>query len=189
MKNGISNGMYSQSDVDKLLVAQEQRILDSIVPFGGFQVKITRADGSVEGPYFRKNVVLKEGLNRIANRAVLGTSSVFFVIGVGTATATHTLASDQPNWGEVSRKTSSVTGANAQSREWIFMVATWAGFADTVTSVALDTAFVSDFPNSHATTGIYLGAAPGLGVVLANSDFLSLTYRARVGSHDIDHTT
>lgn len=187
MKSGISN-LYTQDELDRRLVEQEHRILDSIVPFGGFHIEITRADGSVE-KYFRKNVVLKEGLNRIANRAVLGTSSVYFIIGIGTATATHTLASDQPNWGEVSRKTSNVTGGSAQSREWIFFTQTWGGFADSVTSVPIDTAFVSDFPNSHATTGTYLGAAPGLGVTLGNSDFLALTYRARIGSHDIDHTT
>lgn len=188
MKSGISN-MYSQDEVDKLLLAQEHRMLESILPFGGYEVKVTRSDGSVE-KYFRKNIVLKEGLNRIANRAVQATgTSPFYVIGIGTAVAAHTLASDQPNWGEVSRKTSSVTGASAQSREWIFVSATWAGAADAITSVALDTAFCADFPNSHATTGAYLGAANGLGVTLGNSDFLALTYRVRVGSHDIDHTT
>jgi hypothetical protein len=190
MKNGISNpAVYSQEQVDRMLLQKEQQVIDSIVPFGGFDVKITRHDGRVE-QYFRKNVVLKEGLNRIATRAVQATGTTpFFIIGIGTATATHTLSSDQPNWGEVSRKSSAVTGASAQSREWIFMVATWGGAADSITSVALDTAFCSDFANSHATTGIYLGAAPGLGVTLANSDLLHLTYRVRVGSHDIDHTT
>jgi hypothetical protein len=188
MKNAISK-TFSQSEVDLLLAERERRVLESIVPFGGFQVKVTRFNGSVEEK-FVPNIVLKEGLNRIAARAVTATgNSLFYIIGIGSATATHTLASDQPNWGEVSRKTSNVTGASAQSREWIFMVQTWAGAADAITSVVLDTAFVADFPNSHATTGAYLCAAAGLGVTLANSDFLSLTYRVRVGSHDIDHTT
>jgi hypothetical protein len=172
-----------------MLAEAEQKIYETIMPFGGYEVKVFRANGTVEEK-FVKNVVLKEGLNRIANRAVQATgTSVFYVIGVGSATGTHSLASDQPGFGEVSRKSSVVTGASAQSREWIFVVGTWAGAADSITSVALDTAFCADFPNSHATTGAYLGAASGLGVTLGNSDFLSLTYRVRVGSHDIDHTT
>lgn len=190
MKTRISDGaVYSAEQVRSMLREHEEQIYNTILPFGGYEVKVTRADGSVE-QRFVKNIVLKEGLNRIANRAVQATgTSVFYVIGVGTATATHTLASDQPNWGEVSRKSSILTGASAQSREWIFVSATWAGNADTLTGVVLDTAFCADFPNSHATTGIYLGAAAGLGVTLAASDYLALTYRVRVGSHDIDHTT
>lgn len=166
-----------------------QRLLDQVSPVGKFQAIVTRADGSVETHEVR-NIVLSQGLNRLANRAVQATGTTpFFVIGVGTSTAAHSLGSDQPNWGEVSRKTSIVTGANAQSREWIFLSATWGGAADSVTSVALDTVFTSDFVNSHATNGDYLNAANGLGVTLANSDFLLLTARIRVGSHDLSHTT
>ncbi|MCX8113669.1 MAG: hypothetical protein N3D71_01160 [Burkholderiaceae bacterium] len=180
---------YSGEEVERLLREAGNRIADQILPFGGFDVTVTRYDGRVERRYVR-NIVLKEGLNRLANRVVQGTgTSPFYVIGVGTTTAAHTLNSDQPNWGEVSRKTSNVTGASAQSREWAFMTQTWAGAADGITSVQLETAFISDHPNSHATTGAYFAAANGLSVVLGNSDFLNLTYRVRVGSHDIDHTT
>ncbi len=189
MTTRTSDRTYSASEVAALVSEAEQRVFETIVPFGAYHVKVTRSDGRVE-ERICKNIVLKEGLNRIANRAVQATgTSVFYMIGIGTATAAHTLASDQPNWGEVSRKSSVLTGASAQSREWIFVSATWAGAADSITSVALDTAFCSDYVNSHATTGAYLGAANGLGVTLANSDFLALTYRVRVGSHDIDHTT
>jgi hypothetical protein len=179
---------YTGEEVAKLLTDAEQRIADSILPFGGFQARVTRADGRVEEK-FVKNIVLYPALNRIANRSVLGTSSVFYIIGVGTQTATHSLGSVQAGWGEVSRKTSNVTGASAQSCEWIFMTQTWAGNTDAITGVALDTAFVSDYPNSHASNGIYLGAANGLGVTLAASDFLALTYRVRVGSHNLGHST
>lgn len=189
MKNGISN-VYSQAEVDLLLAERERRVLASVIPFGGeFLAEVFRADGSVERKIV-DNIVLKTGLNRIANRAVQATgTSPYFVIGVGTSTAAHTLASAQPNWGELSRKTSNVTGASAQSREWIFMTQTWGGFADSITSIVMDTAFVADLTTSHASNGSYLAAANGLGVTLANSDFLALTYRVRVGSHDIDHTT
>lgn len=192
MTTRISNGggrLFSSAEVATLLGEAEQRIYETIMPFGGYHVKVTRANGAVEEK-FVKNIVLKEGLNRIANRAVNATGTTpFAFIGIGTATAAHTLASDQPNWGEVSRKSSINTGTAAQSREWIWVSQTWAGFADSITSVALDTAFCCDFATSHATTGAYLGAANGLGVTLANSDYLALTYRVRVGSHDIDHTT
>lgn len=166
-----------------------QKLLDQVSPVGQFTATVTRADGTVEETMIR-NIVLKSGLNRIANRAVQAAGTTpFFVIGVGTATAAHSLGSDQPNWGEVSRKASTVTGASAQSREWIFLTATWGGAADSVTSVVFDTVFTADFVSSHATTGDYLNAANGLGVTLAASDFLLLTARIRVGSHDIDHTT
>ncbi len=190
MTNRISDGrLYSSDEVRSLLRDSEQRIYETVMPFGGFQLKVTRANGDVE-ERFVKNIVLKEGLNRIANRAVTPTGTTpFAFIGIGTAVAAHTLSSDQPNWGEVSRKSSINTGTNAQSREWIWVSQTWAGFADSITSVALDTAFCADFATSHATTGAYLGAANGLAVTLGNSDYLALTYRVRVGSHDIDHTT
>jgi len=188
MKKDISK-LFSQSEVDAMLAERENRVLESIMPFGGYHVRVTRFDGTVEEK-FVKNIVLSEGLNRIANRAVNATgTSPFFIIGVGTQTAAHSLASDQPGFGEVSRKTSNVTGSNAQSREWIFMTQTWGGSADGITSVNLDTAFISDFVNSHGSTGAYLSAANGLGVVLANSDFLALTYQVRVGSHNLSHST
>jgi hypothetical protein len=180
---------YTGEQVQALLDQERARIADQILPLGGFQVRVTRASGEVEERFVR-NIVLAQGLNRLANRAVQGTGTTpFFVIGIGTATAAHTLGSDQPNWGEVSRKTSNVTGASAQSREWAFMTQTWAGAADNITSVQLATAFIADLTTSHATNGDYLAAANGLGVTLGNSDFLALTYRVRVGSHDLAHST
>ena len=180
---------YSGEEVAALIAEAETTIAETVMPFGGFHVEVTRANGSVERKFI-KNIVLKEGLNRIANRAVQPTgTSPFFYIGIGTATAAHTLSSDQPNWGEVTRKASNVGSSQAQSREWIFLTQTWAGNTDTLTGIVLDTVFASDQVSSNATTGIYLGAANGLAVTLAASDFLSLTYRVRVGSHDIDHTT
>lgn len=180
---------YSGEQVQALLNEGLGRIAEQILPLGGFHVKVTRADGRVEEKFVR-NIVLSQGLNRMANRAVQGTGTTpFFVVGVGTQTSAHSLGSDQPGFGEVSRKTSNVVGAAAQSREWSFMTQTWAGAADSITSVTLDTAFISDLTTSHATNGDYLAAANGLGVTLGNSDFLALTYRVRVGSHDLSHST
>lgn len=181
MKIDTSEKLYTHEEVSK--------ILDSILPVGEFEAVITRADGRVERRKIR-NIVTVAGLNRLANRAVQATGTTpFYIMGIGTATATHSLGSVQAGVGEVSRKASIVSGASAQSREWVFMTATWGGAADSITSVALDTVFISDHPNSHASTGILLNAAQGLAVVLANSDFLALTGRVRVGSHDLSHST
>lgn len=181
--------VYTGAEVQSLINEGLSKIAEQILPLGGFHAKVTRWDGSIEEK-FVKNIVLSQGLNRLANRAVQGTgTSPFYVVGVGTQTAAHSLGSDQGGFGEVSRKTSNVTGASAQSREWAFMTQTWAGAADGITSVVLETAFISDLTTSHATNGDYLAAANGLGVTLGNSDFLALTYRVRVGSHDLAHST
>ena len=169
-------------------------IADQLQPFGTIRVRTFRADGTGGWTQLSekelKNVVTASGLNRIANRAVNATgTSPLYIIGVGSATATHSLGSVQAGIGEVKRKTSNFTGTNAQSREWIFLQCTIGGAADSVTSVALDTVFMADFPNSHASTGIIAAVTNGLGVTLAGSDLLDLTYRIRVGSQDLSHST
>lgn len=165
--------------------------LTSMVPvYGEWDVKVVRADGTVEQKTV-KNIVTRQGLNRIAYRcaSITNNSGHITHIAVGTATAAHTLDSTQANLGEVSRKALVVAGIGTQSREWIYGVATWGGAADSVTSVALDSAGLSDWTNSSATVGLLYNLVNGLGVTLGNSDFLNLTVRIRVGSHDLSHST
>jgi hypothetical protein len=182
MKNGTS-------EFEPVKSIGDQIVGDQIPLLGVIRVRVFRADGRIEEKEL-KNVVTRSGLNRIANRAVQATgTSPFYILGVGTATATHSLDSVQAGVGEVLRKTSAFTGANAQSREWIFAQCTIGGASDSVTSVPLDTVFMADFPNSHASTGIIGGVTNGLGVTLAGSDLLDLTYRFRVGSHNLSHST
>ena len=93
-------------------------------------------DGSylIEGTPWKRNLITYKGLNRIVNRAVQGTGTTPAVyLGVGTITAAVSLQS--VNFGEVTngRKVSIVTGRLAQSREWFFMNATWAGNTDSLT--------------------------------------------------------
>lgn len=151
---------------------------------GWWDVKVIRADGSIERRTL-KNVVTDRGLNRIAQRALFGTATPFYVIGVGTQTAAHSAGTVQAGLGEVLRK----TGVANQSREWIALQCTIGGASDSVTSVALDSCFIADFPNSHATTGIIGNALNALAVTLAGSDLLDLTVRIRVGSHNLAHST
>lgn len=168
--------------------SQVGQMLDAVSIYGEWDVKVVRGDGSIERRTMR-NVVTRAGLNRIAHRAMAHDTSPFFYIAIGTQTAAHSLNSAQGTLGEVIRKTSTVGSTQAQSREWIFLQCTLGGAADSVTSVSLDSAGISDHPNSHASTGILGNMVNGLGVTLANSDLLDLTVRIRVGSHDISHTT
>jgi hypothetical protein len=42
---------------------------------------------------------------------------------------------------------------------------------------------------SSLATSFIMNRVNGLGVTLGNSDFLNLTVRVRVGSHDVAHST
>lgn len=160
-------------------------VLDDHVPIvGQFDAVITRADGSVEHRVV-KNIVTRYGLNRLAHRAVnAATSTPAYVIGVGTVTAAASLDSTVLLFGEVSRK-SAVSAT--QSQDWFALVATWAGNTDSLTGVALDSVAILDHASSGQ--GIAFNIANGLGVTLQASDFLNLTGRIRVGSHDLGQST
>ena len=154
--------------------------------YGEFHAVIFRADGSIEDKGWKRNIVTKLGLNRIANRAVNDASSKAGFLAIGTATAAASLNAAVTSFGEVGRKISTVLTTAAQSREWFFMVATWGGAADGLTGVVLDSAVITDHVNSGL--GQPWNIVNGLAVTLQGSDVLNLTARIRVGSHDIDHT-
>lgn len=161
---------------------------DSMSIRGEWDIKVIRADGRIEQKTVN-NVVTRVGMNRIAHRAVAGDTSPFFYIAIGTQTATHSSDSQQGTLGEVKRKASAVGSTQAQSSEWIFLQCTIGGASDSVTSLTLDSAGISDYANSHASTGILGNLVNGIGVTLANSDLLDLTVRIRCGSHNGTHTT
>ena len=166
---------------------------DTTVPmYGEFQATIVRADGTIEVRPWKRNQLTAAGLNRIANRAIQPTGTTpFYVLGVGTISAAASL--DSTNFGEVAngRKTGITNPASSalsavQSREWIAVVATWAGFTDSLTGIALESAAILCHMSSGQ--GAVANIVNGLGVTLQNSDFLNLTARIRVGSHDLSHT-
>jgi hypothetical protein len=183
MSQSISNRLKQALKVLNGTIA----LADHVPILGEWDVKVVRHDGRIEQKTLRNSVTVT-GLNRIAACAVNSAGGVFNSIIVGSATAAPALTDSQSTIGEVSRKTWVVTGANAQSREWIFGVATWGGSADSVTSVALGSAGISIGASSLATS-MLANRVNGLGVVLGNSDFLNLTVRLRVGSHDVAHST
>ena len=160
---------------------------DHVGVYGEFDVKVIRHDGRIERKTLR-NTVTVTGLNRIAGCAVNSAAGVVNAIVVGTATAAPALTDSQSSFGEVIRKSLIGLGASAQSREWIFGTCTLGGAADSVTSVTLDCAGLTIGTTSLATSFI-MNRVNGLGVTLGNSDFLNLTARIRVGSHNVAHTT
>lgn len=179
----------SQSIFDRL--RQSVKVLNgtidlrSCVPVEGYwDVKVVRADGTIESKTVR-NTVTVTGLNRLAACAVNSAAGVVNAIVVGTATAAPALTDSQSSIGEVSRKSFISQG---QSREWFFGVATWGGAADSVTSVALGSGAITIGTSSLATSFI-MNRVNGLGVTLGSSDFLNLTVRVRIGSHDVAHST
>lgn len=159
--------------------------LRSYVPIEGYMdVKVVRADGTIEFKTL-KNTVTVTGLNRLAAAAVSSAAGVVNALVIGSATAAPALTDSQSSFGEVSRKSMI---SQAQSREWFFGVATWGGAADSVTSVALGSAGLTIGTSSLATSFI-MNRVNGLAVTLGNSDFLNLTVRVRVGSHDVAHSS
>lgn len=173
------------SDIAGTLIPPEQ-----LGPLQGYyDIKVIRADGKVEQRTVN-NIVTRMGLNRIARQAVTPTGSPFNWIAVGSQTAAHSLDSTQAGIGEVLRK---AAASVVQSREWFSLQCTIGGAADSVTSVALDSAALMTCPVSYAITatsgGVMGNAANGLGVTLGGSDLLDLTVRIRVGSHDLSHST
>lgn len=154
---------------------------------GRFVAKVVRADGSEEVKVV-KNIVVRQGLNRISFRCNTYTNTVAAYLCIGTQTAAHSLDSTQAGIGEVSRKLG-VAAASIQSREWFSVVATWAGNADSLTGVVIDTGAMADFASSAAGSGIIFNAANGLGVTLQASDFLNLTAAIRCGSHNLSQST
>jgi hypothetical protein len=168
--------------------ARVGEMIDSVAIQGEWDIKVVRADGSIERKT-RRNIVTRAGMNRIAHRAVAHDTSPFFYIAIGTQTAAHSSDSAQGTLGEVKRKVSAVGSTQAQSSEWIFLQCTIGGSAESVSSLVLDSAGISDGVNSSSAAGIMGNMVNGIGVTLANSDLLDLTVRIRVGSHNGAHTT
>lgn len=153
---------------------------------GSFRGHIKRYNGDVEPCFgvplgeWSPNQMLAEGLNEIAKLAIANAGSAFAYLAVGTTTAAASLGSTVTGFGEVSRKTP-VT--NTSSNEVFYMVMTWGGAADSVTSIVMESAAMVN----HASSGLGEAAniIAGVNATLADSDFLNLEAQIQVGSHNI----
>lgn len=157
----------------------EKAARDSLSIRGVFRVKVTRADGSIEETVV-ENIVTAAGLDAIAAGVIDNTTSSFLFLAVGTQTAAASLGSVQGGLGEVSRKTPVTV---TSSKEVAYMVSTWGGSADSVTSVALESAGM--FNHANSGTGVMLNQVTGVAATLANSDFLNLEVQIQIGSHNL----
>jgi len=155
-------------------------IAGSHVPIRGSWIReIHRADGTIERKEL-DNVVTALGLNLLADRLMLDTGSKVNWIAIGSWAAAVTVADSA--FGEVvgGRKAGAIV---QQSREWAYVQATWGGAADGITSDDLQMAALCNHETSGS--GVVVNLVSGLSTVLADSDFLNLTGRIRVGSHDL----
>ena len=147
---------------------------------GIWTITVHRHDGRIEREV-KRNIVTANGLNAMANRVIADTTSRFGFIGIGTATTgTFSLDGDVTSFGEVDRKAPTTV---TSSREIFYMVATWGGAADSISSLAIAAAAMLNHVNSGLGTALNLiGFGPH---TLADSDFLSIETRVRVGSHNV----
>ena len=167
-----------ESTSNQDLVRQYQQGMENIPLTGRMIRTITRADGSEEVSIMN-NIVVAEGLNQLAAAAVSSANARFAYLAIGTQTAAHSLGSTQAGIGEVDRKAASTL---ASSNEVIILVATWAGNADSVTSLDLRTGAI--FNHANSGSGTMLNAVNSVATVLADSDFLKLQAEVQVGSHN-----
>ncbi len=160
-------------------------IADCLIPRGELHVKVVRWDGSTEEKVV-KNLVTIAGMNRYANRAVVAAATTpFGYLAIGSYTvASNQVSLASTNFGELSRK---VAITAVQTKEFIYLVATYGGAAQSITSLTIDSGALCDHANSGS--GIVGAIGQGLAVTLGNSDFLNLTYRVQVGSHNGSHST
>lgn len=152
---------------------------DHVSVIGRWKFTITRADGSIE-EHENSNIVTKDGLNQLAALAVTAASSPFAYIAIGTATAAGSLGSVQGGLGEVGRK---IGATITSSNEVAILVATWAGDADSLTSVALGTAGIINHANSGS--GVFGNHVNSVDATLNASDFLKVEMNIQIGSHNL----
>lgn len=154
--------------------------LKSGVSVNGFwKVTVTRADGSVEYKELN-NIVTANGLDEIAKLAIANAGSAAAYLAVGTVTAAASLGST--NFGEVANGRKA-PGTNTSSKEVFFMIETWGGAADSVTSIALESAAMCNHASSGE--GQVFNIVNGVSATLADSDFLHLEAQIQVGSHNL----
>ena len=161
-------------------VASISKQHDYILPTGKWSFEVTRANGDIEEQRYVENTLASTGLDHLAACGVVNGNSAFLYLAIGTQTAASSLGSVQGGMGEVDRKIASL---QASSNEVMILVATWAGNADSLTSVDLRTGSAVNHANSGS--GVHLNYVNSVATILADSDFLKVQMEVQVGSHNI----
>lgn len=159
-------------------ISKERQLYEDFIGLVGGQVRrrIFRADGTIEDTGWIENQVAAAGLNDLASRSIVTSHSAGFTyIAIGSGTAASSLGSTALI-GEVDRK-ASITPVT--SRSMLILTNTWGGFADSITSVALDEAGIFN----AAAAGTMLNKVLGVAATLADSDILNLEMTFKIGSH------
>lgn len=164
---------------DKPVFTSVQPMVDALMLKETIEAKVIRADGSVENMAVQ-DLIVTAGRTYLAKRIAGGDSvaSAMAYMAVGTVTTAATLNNTTLS-GEVGRKglavNSTVAGDNVYSA-----VATWGGAADSITSLALTEAAITNHASSGQ--GTMFQRITFAAVTLANSDFFHLTMNTNVGS-------
>lgn len=153
------------------------------VPVGAYRaaLEVFRADGGYERQE-RRNLVVNGGMDYLASRvgsSVFTTNSAMNYMAIGTVSTAATLTNTTLT-GEISRKVLSTNASSVSIGNVWTAVATWAGFADTVTSRQI--VETGTFNAAGSGAGIMLQRLTFSSVVLADSDFLRVTIETTVGS-------
>jgi hypothetical protein len=176
MKAGISNILSKFKEAISSGAAKHH---DNVAPFGRVKIEITRADGSIE-EHAVNNIVTAIGLDALASRGVLDTTSPFKYIIIGSETDAGSLGSTQAGIGEVHRK---IAATLASSKEVMVLVATWAGNADSISGVPLASAGLGNHASSGS--GILGNHVNSVDATLNDSDFLKVQVEIQIGSHNL----
>jgi hypothetical protein len=150
---------------------------DRILQDGIFRLKVFRSDGSVEEQE-AKNLFVNEGMDYLAAFQSTTVTSVMNLMLVGTISTAATLTDVVGSMGEVARNTMAtrVSAANVLTE-----VCTFAGDTDALTSLSLREVGVVNH-NDSGPNGELRSRSVFAAVVLADSDYLSITYETTVGS-------
>jgi len=130
------------------------------------------------------DLVLNSGRTYLAQRATAGdtVASLMAYMAVGTASAASSLTSPSSSVpGEVARKATAIASANPNNV--IQFITTFGGFSDSVTSVQLQEAAITNHASSGE--GTVYQRVTFAAVTLANSDLFSMTMETVVGSNTI----
>lgn len=152
---------------------------DGVLIKHDFKFFITRADGSTEESGWIDNLFVQRGMSYLARLQSTDVVSAMNFMHVGTGTVAATL-SDIALGGQVgSRAVMSsrlVTGPNSNI---LTEVATFAGFLNGITSLSIRELGIF---NQASSGGDMRSRAVFAPYVLADTDYLQITYRTTVGS-------